>query len=69
MYVAAATSVYIDEFPALGGLDELGMYSPQDLYLIEVYSFGRVIRAYTYEFMERMAERPMALLPIREDQP
>ena len=62
-------SVFIDEFPALGGLDELSMYNPQDLYLIEVYSFGRVIRAYTYEFMERMAERPMALLPIREDQP
>ena len=61
--------VYIDEVRAFGGLDELAMYNPQDLYLIEVYSFGRGIRAYTYGFMERMAERPMALPPIGEDQP
>lgn len=56
--------VYIDELPALGGLDDLAMYNPQDLYLIEVYSFGTAIRAYTYDFMERTSRRPVALLPV-----
>ena len=56
--------VYIDELWAFGGLDDLAMYRPQDLYLIEVYSFGTAIRAYTYDFMERASRRPVALLPV-----
>lgn len=57
-------SVYIDEAPAIGGLDQLATYRPSDLYLVEVYSNGLQIRAYTHNFMERMARRPMALIPI-----
>lgn len=56
--------VFIDELPAIGGLDELAIYSPHDLYRMEVYSSGREIRAYTFHFMQRMARRPMALLPV-----
>lgn len=57
-------AVYIDEAPAIGGLDQLATYRPSDLYLVEVYSGGLQIRAYTHGFMERMARRPMALIPI-----
>lgn len=55
--------VFIDELPAFGGLDELATYAPRDLYLVEIYSSGLEIRAYTHHFTERMARRPMALLP------
>ena len=41
----------------------LAMYSPADLYLVEV-SPGGEIRAYTHNFMERMAGKTMALIPI-----
>jgi hypothetical protein len=56
--------VYIDEAPVLGGLEQLASYQPHDLYLVEVYSLGLEIRAYTHMFMERMARRPMPLIPI-----
>jgi hypothetical protein len=56
--------VYIDEAPAIGGYDELGTYGPNDLYLVEVYSSGAEIRAYTHNFMERMAQSPMPLIPV-----
>jgi len=55
--------VYIDEIPAFG-LDELETYPTHALYLVEVYSSGLEIRAYTHQFMKRMARRPMALLPV-----
>jgi hypothetical protein len=56
--------VYVDEIPALGGLDELSSYPPSQIYLMEVYSYGTEIRAYTYRFMQRMAEEPVALVPV-----
>ena len=56
-------SVHIDEIPIMAGLEVLRSYSPSELYLIEVFGGGRSIRAYTYPFMERMARKPMALLP------
>lgn len=56
--------IYIDEAPAIGGFDQLASYNPQDLYALEIYSRGLQIRAYTYGFMERMARRPMALIPV-----
>lgn len=58
-----APRVYIDEAPILGGLDHLASYQPYDLYLVEVYSSGQEIRAYTHQFMDRMARREIALLP------
>lgn len=54
--------VFIDEAPAIGGLDELATYRPHELYLLEVWSSGLTIRAYTHQFMERMARRPMQLI-------
>ena len=56
--------VFIDEIPAFGGLDELDTYPTAQIYTLEVYSSGAEVRAYTYNFMQRMAERPMALIPI-----
>ena len=56
--------VYIDETPVIGGLDELESYPTAQIYLMEVYSAGGEIRAYTYNFMQRMAEKPMSLIPI-----
>ena len=56
--------VFIDEAPTIGGVDELAMYKPYELHLVEVYSSGLEIRAYTHNFMERMARRPMTLIPV-----
>jgi hypothetical protein len=59
-----APRVYIDEAWAIGGLDELAMYQPFEFHTVEVYSSGAEIRAYTHNFMELMARRPMALIPL-----
>ena len=56
--------VFIDEIPAFGGLDELDTYPTAQIYTLEVYSSGAEVRAYTYNFMQRMARRPVALIPI-----
>ena len=56
--------VFIDEIRAFGGLDELASYPTAQIYLLEVYSAGAEIRGYTYNFMQRMAHRPVALIPI-----
>ncbi len=56
--------VYIDEIRAFGGLSQLQMYRPWELHLVETYAGGRQIRAYTVQFMEQLARRPQALLPI-----
>lgn len=58
-------TVWVDEFPILGGLDYLKLIPPHELYMVEVYGSGRHIRAYTNHFMARAAEKrihPMALL-------
>ncbi len=61
---AISPRVYIDEVPAFGGLDDLDTYPTAQIYALEVYSQGAEIRAYTYNFMQRMAHRPMALIPL-----
>lgn len=58
-------AVFIDERPAPGGLDELRQYQAWHLYLVEVYGEGRMIRAYSTVFIERLATKPRRLLPIR----
>ena len=57
-------TVYIDEALLIGGLDFLTTYMPHELHLVEVYSQGLVIRAYTHQFMERMARHPIVLTPL-----
>jgi hypothetical protein len=59
-----APRIYIDEAIAIGGMDQLAMYGPHEFYTVEIYSQGAEIRAYTHNFMERMARRPMALIPL-----
>lgn len=47
--------VYIDDNPTVGGLDHLAMYQPHELYLVEVFSGGRHVRAYTNWYMSQAA--------------
>lgn len=54
-------SLTIDERPAFGGLEDLELYDPQDIHLIEVYGRGTAVRAYTNEFMRRLATNPRTL--------
>ena len=61
---ATEPRVYIDEAPIIGGIDVLATFLPCELYLVEVYSAGLEIRAYTHWYMERMAGRPGMLFPI-----
>ena len=56
--------VYIDEVPAVTGLDALRNYPTTQIYALEVYSQGAEIRAYSYNFMQRMAEDPRALIAL-----
>jgi hypothetical protein len=57
-------SVCIDEMPAPGGMLQLGSYRPEELHLVEVYSRGSLVVAYTRAFMERLARRRTALTPL-----
>ena len=56
--------VYIDEMPAMTGLDALRNYPTTQVYALEVHSQGAEIRVYTYSFMQRMAEEPRALIAL-----
>jgi hypothetical protein len=56
--------VYIDEELSFEGMAELKTFQTHDLDRIEVFANGREVRAYTHHFMERMARRPIALIPI-----
>lgn len=57
-------SVYIDEAPVMGGLDQLELYSPSDLYLLEIYARGAHIRAYTHSFMKHAASSRLYPVPL-----
>jgi hypothetical protein len=57
-------SVYIDEAPAIGGIDQLMMYRPHEFHMVEVYGGGRHIRAYTHRFMEWAARIRLAPIPF-----
>ena len=56
--------VFIDEIPAFRGLDALDSYPTAQIYMLEVFSAGAEIRAYTYNFMRRMASKPRGLIPL-----
>ncbi|NIR41286.1 MAG: hypothetical protein GWN07_36145, partial [Actinobacteria bacterium] len=56
--------VVIDEFPAIGGLDELEAMPSNMIYMVEVYGNGSHIRVYTNQFIERLGRRPMAPIPL-----
>jgi hypothetical protein len=55
--------VYIDERRAFG-LEELFAYPPHDVYLIEAYDSGRMIRIYTNFFVQKLARNNTPLQQI-----
>jgi hypothetical protein len=58
--------VWIDDEPAPGGLTELAGYPAWDLYTVESFADGKLIRAYTRNYMEQMARNgrtPRRLAP------
>lgn len=57
-------TVYLDEFPLIGGWFQLETLPTSQLYMIEVFSRGAHIRAYTHGFMERAAKVRLAPFPI-----
>jgi hypothetical protein len=59
-----APSLYIDERPAWGGMEELDTYPIEEIARVEVISRGAQIRVYTRQFMVRLASRPVPLFPI-----
>ena len=61
---AQPISIFVDEVPAFGGLNQLSMYDPQEVFLIESYSQGRMIRVYTNEYMDRLARRNRSPDPV-----
>lgn len=54
----------IDDLPSLGGMVHLGRFRPEELYLVEVYERGARVLVYTRKFMERLAQRRQALMPL-----
>lgn len=58
-------AVYLDEAILFGGWEELASLPTSQLYMIEVYSRGRHIRAYTRAFIEQAAKtRRLAPVPL-----
>ncbi len=56
-------TVVVDEIPAWGGLQDLTLYTPEDLHSVEFVPSCAVVRVYTRWFIERMARRNIPLLP------
>ena len=61
---AVRVRVYIDENFVAGGLAALETYRPQDIYLVEVYGGGSMVRVYTNRYMERVARRKVKPEPL-----
>ncbi len=49
--------VYVDEAISPTGLQALEVMDPQEIYMVEVYRGGAMIRVYTITFMEHAAKR------------
>lgn len=45
----------VDDRPAVGGIDDLDMYDPQELYAVETIQGGTYINVYTVAYIERLA--------------
>ncbi|HUP18358.1 MAG TPA: hypothetical protein VM778_00230, partial [Gemmatimonadota bacterium] len=48
--------VWVNETPQLLGIEILGSYSPRDIHSLEVIAGCGMIRVYTRDFMEGVAE-------------
>lgn len=56
------STLFIDESPYMGGIDDLRGLPVEHLYLIEV--IGSQVRVYTKNFAERLATRGAPLMPV-----
>ncbi len=56
--------VYLDEAPLPTGLEGLKDFPADELYLVEIYAGGAMIRAYTVTFMESAARRNVRPEPL-----
>lgn len=57
--------IYLDEAPLFGGWAQLASLPTSQLYMIEIYSGGRNIRAYTRAFVEHAARtRRLTAVPL-----
>jgi hypothetical protein len=56
--------VFVDEQRMNGGLSDLSNYRPQDLFTVEAYAGGRMIRVITVPYAERMARGRAAIRPL-----
>ncbi|HSM60566.1 MAG TPA: carboxypeptidase-like regulatory domain-containing protein [Longimicrobiales bacterium] len=54
----------IDERPAFAGARELESYDPRELYLVEVYDWGRQVRVYSRWYVERLLDEGRGLRPL-----
>jgi len=56
--------VYIDEERATGGLSQLRSVSPADVYSVELFSGGLMVRVYTQDFIRQVARGRATLLAL-----
>jgi hypothetical protein len=56
--------VFIDEQRATGGFRQLSTLTPADVYSIELYSGGVLIRVYTQDFIRQVARGRATLLAL-----
>lgn len=57
-------TIYIDDMPAIGGMDELASYSPGDTHHVEIFGNGRMIRMYTVSYVEAVVRGRRPLPPF-----
>jgi hypothetical protein len=62
--ISVQPRVYINDFPAVGGLAMLGVIPAQEISRVEVIQGGAMIRVYTDEFMEWAAKHNYRPVPI-----
>jgi hypothetical protein len=57
-------TVYIDDQPAMGGVDQLTMFQPGQMHHVEVYGMGQMIRVYTEQYVEAVAKGERRIAPL-----
>jgi len=60
-FLGRISCILIDDQQRYNGLDELGLYLPEELERIEVLERGRMLRVYTRDFIQRMLGGGMKL--------
>ncbi len=55
--------LFVDEVPLAGGLGALNTYRPRDIYMVEIYGGGQMVRVYTVAYMSDSNRRRVRPLP------